>query len=92
MTGLPSPSSAASGCATTETSRGLLYPRYRVNTDGLIEEKQSYPTHITKPEIIGNDLRRFIPPRSTWLRSSLPGNASKPFATTIRHLLRNALF
>jgi sulfhydrogenase subunit alpha len=50
MTGLPSPSSAASGCATTETSRGLLYPRYRVNTDGLIEEKQSYPTHITKPE------------------------------------------
>ena len=53
----------ATGHGCTEAPRGLLYHRYRLRRDGLIEEAQIVPPTSQNQAQMERDLRRFVDPR-----------------------------
>jgi len=52
---------AATGRAATEAPRGLLYHRYTIGADGLIEDANIVPPTSQNQKMIEDDLRRFVP-------------------------------
>lgn len=58
---LPLPPRAATGYGCTEAPRGLLYHRYRLGAEGLIEEAKIVPPTSQNQKTIEQDLWRFIP-------------------------------
>ena len=52
---------AATGYACTEAPRGMLYHRYRLDEQGLIQEAKIVPPTSQNQKTIENDLRRVIP-------------------------------
>ncbi|NIL99083.1 MAG: Ni/Fe hydrogenase subunit alpha [Planctomycetales bacterium] len=50
-----------SGCHATEAPRGLLYHRYRIGDDGLIQEAKIVPPTSQNQGQIEEDLRNFVP-------------------------------
>ncbi len=54
---------AGIGYGATEAPRGLLYHRYRIDEQGLIQEAKIVPPTSQNQKTIENDLRRFVPPR-----------------------------
>ncbi|HSP07482.1 MAG TPA: nickel-dependent hydrogenase large subunit, partial [Acidobacteriota bacterium] len=53
----------ATGCGCTEAPRGILYHRYRINAQGIIQEAKIVPPTSQNLKRIEEDLSRFIPPR-----------------------------
>lgn len=53
--------SEATGYACTEAPRGMIYHRYRVNSEGLIEDAKIVPPTSQNQKTIENDLRNFVP-------------------------------
>jgi coenzyme F420-reducing hydrogenase alpha subunit len=51
----------ATGYAATEAPRGLLYHRYRIDNNGLIEDARIVPPTSQNQKQIENDLKSFIP-------------------------------
>jgi len=51
----------ATGYAATEAPRGLIYHRYRIDNNGLIEDARIVPPTSQNQKQIENDLRKFIP-------------------------------
>jgi coenzyme F420-reducing hydrogenase alpha subunit len=51
----------ATGYAATEAPRGLIYHRYRIDNNGLIEDARIVPPTSQNQKQIENDLRNFIP-------------------------------
>jgi sulfhydrogenase subunit alpha len=49
------------GYACTEAPRGMIYHRYRINSEGLIEHAKIVPPTSQNQKTIENDLRNFIP-------------------------------
>lgn len=49
------------GCHATEAPRGMLYHRYRIGEDGLIEEALIVPPTSQNQGQIEEDLRRYVP-------------------------------
>jgi sulfhydrogenase subunit alpha len=56
----PVPPRAAVGCAATEAPRGLLYHRYRLDADGVIQEAKIVPPTSQNQGIIEADLHQFV--------------------------------
>lgn len=54
---------AGTGCAATEAPRGLLYHRYQIDADGLIEAASIVPPTSQNQKTIEDDLRRYVAPR-----------------------------
>jgi len=54
---------AAEGCAATEAPRGLLYHRYRLDADGVIQAAKIVPPTSQNQKTIEDDLRDFVTPR-----------------------------
>ncbi|MDQ3414252.1 MAG: Ni/Fe hydrogenase subunit alpha [Verrucomicrobiota bacterium] len=54
---------AGIGYGATEAPRGLLYHRYRLDEQGLIQEAKIVPPTSQNQKTIEDDLRRFVPPR-----------------------------
>jgi len=54
---------AAVGCAATEAPRGLLYHRYRIDADGVIQEAKIVPPTSQNQGIIEEDLFHFVSSR-----------------------------
>ncbi len=54
---------AAEGCAATEAPRGLLYHRYRIDADGVIQEAKIVPPTSQNQGIIEDDLFHFVSKR-----------------------------
>ena len=54
---------AATGYGATEAPRGLLYHRYRLATDGSIEDAKIVPPTSQNQKSIEDDLARFVAPR-----------------------------
>jgi coenzyme F420-reducing hydrogenase alpha subunit len=54
---------AGTGAWATEAPRGLLYHRYRLAGDGLIEEARIVPPTSQNQGTIEGDLRNFVTPR-----------------------------
>ena len=54
---------AATGYSATEAPRGMLYHRYRIDDQGLIQDAKIVPPTSQNQKTIENDLRRFVPPR-----------------------------
>jgi coenzyme F420-reducing hydrogenase alpha subunit len=52
---------AGEGCAATEAPRGLLYHRYRINDQGLVEAAKIIPPTAQNMRRIEDDLRQFLP-------------------------------
>lgn len=52
---------AGEGCHATEAPRGLLYHRYRIGEDGLIEEARIVPPTSQNQGQIENDLLKYVP-------------------------------
>jgi coenzyme F420-reducing hydrogenase alpha subunit len=53
--------SEATGYACTEAPRGMIYHRYRVNGEGLIEDAKIVPPTSQNQKTIESDLRNFLP-------------------------------
>ena len=51
----------ATGYACTEAPRGILYHRYRIDADGVIEEAKIVPPTSQNQKTIENDLWEFVP-------------------------------
>ncbi len=51
----------ATGYACTEAPRGMIYHRYRINEDGLIEDAKIVPPTSQNQKTIENDLKNFVP-------------------------------
>lgn len=51
---------AGEGCAATEAPRGVLYHRYRIDGDGLVEEAQIIPPTAQNLPTIEADLHQFV--------------------------------
>lgn len=51
----------ATGYAATEAPRGLIYHRYRIDNNGLIDDAKIVPPTSQNQKTIENDLRNFIP-------------------------------
>ena len=49
------------GCAATEAPRGLLYHRYRINDQGLVEAAKIVPPTSQNMRRIEDDLRQYLP-------------------------------
>jgi len=62
---------AATGCAATEAPRGLLYHRYRLATDGTIEDAKIVPPTSQNQKSMEEDLARFVAPRLALPRDEL---------------------
>ena len=54
---------AAVGCAVTEAPRGLLYHRYRIDAEGVIQEAKIVPPTSQNQGIIEDDLFHFVSQR-----------------------------
>jgi len=54
---------AVVGCAATEAPRGLLYHRYRIDADGVIQEAKIVPPTSQNQGIIEDDLFHFVSKR-----------------------------
>ncbi|WP_322800304.1 Ni/Fe hydrogenase subunit alpha [Thermoflexus sp.] len=52
---------AGTGFGASEAPRGLLYHRYRINADGLIEEAKIVPPTAQNQRRIEDDLRKLVP-------------------------------
>lgn len=52
---------AGEGCAATEAPRGLLYHRYRVNDQGLVETARIVPPTAQNLKRMEDDLRELLP-------------------------------
>ncbi len=52
---------AGTGAACTEAPRGILYHRYRVNAEGVIQEAKIVPPTAQNQRQIEDDLRAFLP-------------------------------
>lgn len=52
---------ASEGCAATEAPRGVLYHRYRINNQGLVEFAKITPPTAQNLRRMEDDLRMFIP-------------------------------
>jgi len=52
---------AGEGCAATEAPRGLLYHRYRVNDQGLVESAKIIPPTAQNMRRMEDDLRQLLP-------------------------------
>ncbi len=52
---------AAEGCAATEAPRGLLYHRYRINEQGLVQSARIVPPTAQNCRRMEDDLRLLIP-------------------------------
>ncbi len=50
------------GCAATEAPRGIIYHRYRVNEQGLVEFAKIVPPTAQNLQRMEDDLRAFVPP------------------------------
>jgi coenzyme F420-reducing hydrogenase alpha subunit len=57
------PPRAASGAAISEAPRGILYHRYRIGADGLIQEAKIVPPTSQNQKQIEDDLRAFVEAR-----------------------------
>jgi len=53
----------ATGYGASEAPRGMLYHRYRIDEDGLIQDAKIVPPTSQNQKTIEKDLRNFIPPR-----------------------------
>ena len=53
----------ATGCGCTEAPRGILYHRYRINSQGIIQEAKIIPPTSQNQKMIEADLRSFVAPR-----------------------------
>lgn len=53
--------SEATGYSCTEAPRGMIYHRYRVNSEGLVEDAKIVPPTSQNQKTIENDLRNFVP-------------------------------
>jgi len=51
----------ATGYACTEAPRGMIYHRYRISYDGLIDDAKIVPPTSQNQKTIENDLRNFVP-------------------------------
>jgi sulfhydrogenase subunit alpha len=51
----------ATGYACTEAPRGMIYHRYRVDNNGIIEDAKIVPPTSQNQKTIENDLRLFVP-------------------------------
>lgn len=58
---LPYTVRAAEGCAATEAPRGLLYHRYRINDQGMVQSARIVPPTSQNCRRIEDDLRLLIP-------------------------------
>lgn len=58
---LPYTIRAAEGCAATEAPRGLLYHRYRINEQGLVQAAKIVPPTAQNYRRMEDDLRLLIP-------------------------------
>lgn len=58
---LPYTVRAAEGCAATEAPRGLLYHRYRINDEGLVQTARIVPPTAQNYRRMEDDLRLLIP-------------------------------
>jgi coenzyme F420-reducing hydrogenase alpha subunit len=54
---------AASGCASTEAPRGILFHRYRIAADGAVEDAKIVPPTAQNLGTIEDDLRAFVETR-----------------------------
>ncbi len=54
---------AGVGYGCTEAPRGILYHRYRLDEQGLIQEAKIVPPTSQNQKVIENDLWHFVPPR-----------------------------
>jgi sulfhydrogenase subunit alpha len=54
---------AVTGIAATEAPRGLLYHRYRLDDQGVIQEAKIVPPTSQNQRTIEDDLRQFVTPR-----------------------------
>ena len=72
---------AGEGCHATEAPRGLLYHRYRIGTDGLIEFAKIVPPTSQNQGQIEEDLRKYIP--------SLLTLSDETATRHCEHLIRN---
>jgi sulfhydrogenase subunit alpha len=54
---------AVVACAATEAPRGLLYHRYRLDADGVIQEAKIVPPTAQNQKVIEEDLYQFVGPR-----------------------------
>ena len=52
---------AGEGCAATEAPRGLLYHRYRINDQGLVEAAKIVPPSSQNMRRMEEDLRQLLP-------------------------------
>ena len=52
---------AGTGFGASEAPRGLLYHRYRINAEGLIEEARIIPPTSQNQRRIEDDLRKLVP-------------------------------
>ena len=52
---------AGTGYAATEAPRGLLYHRYIIDDDGIIQDANIVPPTSQNQKMIEDDLRRFVP-------------------------------
>ncbi|MBI3864131.1 MAG: Ni/Fe hydrogenase subunit alpha [Planctomycetia bacterium] len=52
---------AGEGCAATEAPRGLIYHRYRVNAEGLVEFAKIVPPTSQNQKQIEDDLKAYLP-------------------------------
>ena len=57
------PPRAATGCAISEAPRGILYHRYRIGADGLIQEAKIVPPTSQNQKQVEDDLRAFVEER-----------------------------
>ncbi len=60
---IPVEPGAVTGCAATEAPRGLLYHRYRLDDQGVIQEAKIVPPTSQNQRTIEDDLRQFVTPR-----------------------------
>ncbi|MGC8743666.1 MAG: Ni/Fe hydrogenase subunit alpha [Verrucomicrobiia bacterium] len=54
---------AGVGYGCTEAPRGILYHRYRINSDGIILDARIVPPTAQNLKTMESDLRAFVPPR-----------------------------
>jgi len=54
---------AGVGCAVTEAPRGILYHRYRIAADGVIQDAKIVPPTAQNQKAIEDDLRSFVATR-----------------------------
>jgi coenzyme F420-reducing hydrogenase alpha subunit len=62
---------AGTGFGCTEAPRGILYHRYRLDDQGVIQEAKIVPPTSQNQKMIENDLRNFVQTHIDWPREKL---------------------